>query len=302
MYFKNYFIFYFIIVFLLIIYGKCQINTSFLVSIQKILNFHNYRHIGSGTIITEEWVLSTAFIVCSTEIIIIGKSCTPKYMYLILPNVTHISYYNLTGENVHVVSQIFVHPEFHIDLVNLFNANPNHNIALYKLKSKLTFNDFIQPIPIKKQFIMNTSTEEYCVMIGWTANIPYGNKYLSSGVIKPHSYEACHLSNEEETNNGLKFCAECKDCKDPCFIDPGSPLICKNQLAAMTLKDSNWCTENTPMLRIDSYYDWITSVMRINSTREYAEFRSTKQNITTDSGVELILTHWLIYLFILMCI
>lgn len=263
----------YLILFLQINIEKCSANYSgkivggeekeiyvhpYMVNIVK--DFYNVINcLCSGTIITSQWILTSAHgvKVTSKEYVY-----TPFSLSIIAGSSTC---YNMesSGQKIRIHKMI-IHPNFTFNEYEELNIN----IALLKLETRLIFGPKIQPVKLITPFILNDSPiyeNMNCEALGWGLHSmddtsPPKLHSVELPLISQEKCRAAFIGEKFSVNLQNVYCTLDRENKGGCFGDSGGPLMCSSyQFGVLTVEMS--CTHKyypTIWARVDHYYQWIT--------------------------------------------
>ncbi|XP_069120458.1 chymotrypsin-like elastase family member 1 [Argopecten irradians] len=163
------------------------------------------------------------------------------------------------GERKMAVKQIIQHPDYDGDVL--------HDFSIIKLKRKIKYGDFIQPIPSLADDSMNLMNST-CFVTGWGATKgPLSSarflQELQTPVITNDACEAGIILNYPVTDDMI--CTDSEP-KGSCYGDSGGPLQCLVDGKWVHAGAVSWGNENCRVgpsvyARTSYHRDWILSKM-----------------------------------------
>ncbi|XP_012285477.1 trypsin-7 [Orussus abietinus] len=208
---------------------------------------HDVLHFCGGSIISENWIVTTAQ--CATELekeelqVRVGS----KYYY--------------EGGQIHLVADILVHP-------NYSEAHNDFDVGLLRLASNITFDNQTLPIRLPPPD-MEIANEEMIAVVGWGAIKNLGNfsgEIRSTKVMKIDN-DKCRLVYGNFSVTDRMFCTNV-DGAGPCMGDSGSPALAKNLIVGI-VSWSHKCAEAeypSVFVNVPIISGWITNVTGVSST------------------------------------
>ncbi|KAL2744262.1 trypsin-1-like [Vespula maculifrons] len=213
----------------------------FAVSLQNNVTIfgHDVVHFCGGSIISDTWIITSA-------------QCALRQDHINVMEF-HIragsTYYYKNG-TIYNVEKIVVHPAFNYQ-------NNDFDIGLVKLKKKIVFDKFKQPIKLfeKDQIIKN---DIEIMVVGWgaTRNVGPFSENLKKTDLQKISNEECTSTYGYQLTNRM-FCVIANNHK-PCVGDSGAPAIINNTLIGVA-SWSEACGFSYPTAYASLSYviDWI---------------------------------------------
>ncbi|KAF5287780.1 hypothetical protein FQA39_LY15716 [Lamprigera yunnana] len=151
---------------------------------------------------------------------------------------------------VHSVKKQVAHEEF--DSITF-----EHDIGLLKLTPKISYNDRVQPIALKRSHVGEGVD---LIFSGWGRSAFPGTESLDLQFIrlKTVSNERCKYDHFFPPINDTQICTLTLEEKSTCAGDPGGPLVLENKQVGILSWDQP-CGVKYPDIftRVSSYIDWI---------------------------------------------
>jgi len=206
----------------------------YIISIRRIANA--FQHMCAGSLISPDWVLTSAF--CVTEVGTYSIDAVGGDHNLLMPSL---------HEQIRGVDQIIRHPNYTSSDASIGGlATPETNdIALVHLKSPMEMTDYVQVIPLMREELLDGD----CVTAGW------GTHSLGSLIpgrllqkVAAPLMERADCEERLEVCQGPRplgcpplaedaFCAGGDVAAGPCFgylwADAGGPLACDGTLSGV---------------------------------------------------------------------
>jgi len=203
----------------------------FIISIRRIANA--FQHMCAGSLISPDWVLTSAF--CVTEVGTYSIDAVGGDHNLLMPSL---------HEQIRGVDQIIRHPNYTHSEASIGGlATPETNdIALVHLKSPMQITDYVQVIPLMREELVDGD----CVTAGWGTHslgslIPGRLLQKTSAPLMERAdceerLEPCQLQGCPPLAEDA-FCAGGAVAAGPCFgylwADAGGPLTCDGLLSGV---------------------------------------------------------------------
>lgn len=206
------------------------------------------QHFCGGAILSQQWVLTSGHCVTGRkegEFIAVAGSTS------------------LREGNGHVVTKIFLHPEFNGDGLE-------NDIAVLQIATSFVFNLIVQPANIGTDFV---GAELPATLSGWGQTSYPGS--LSDDL---QGIDMSTITNEECTSahadsdgapviKDSNICAVSENDTGACMGDSGSPLVGENRQIIGLVSWGVPCAKNLPdvFTRVSEYRDWVIETVVSNS-------------------------------------
>lgn len=163
----------------------------------------------------------------------------------------------------HIVTKIFLHPEFNADgLVN--------DIAVLQTATRFVFNLIVQPANLGDEFV---GAELSATLSGWgQTSYPGSLSDELQGIdMNTISNEECASAHAESdgapTINQYNICAVSENDTGACMGDSGSPLVAGNRQIIGLVSWGVPCAKNLPdvFTRVSEYREWVIETVVSNS-------------------------------------
>ncbi|XP_014210480.1 trypsin 5G1-like [Copidosoma floridanum] len=225
----------------------------YMVSLQYNGTFfgHDYDHFCCGSIISDRWVITSAQ--CS-------QARSVDHFHV---RVGSSEYYK--NGAIHKVEQVLVHPNFD-------ELTRDYDVALLKLRTKITFDQTTGPINLPKSCNVPRTN---LTIAGWGASKllgPMSDKLLASSVEMIPRTECQSIYGSNAVTEHM-FCTFTEGF-GPCVGDSGSPAVYKNNLIGLTSWSYGCAYENPSVyLKVihEKFQSFVGAISDDEKLREYVK-------------------------------
>ncbi|XP_053123545.1 kallikrein-11-like [Hemicordylus capensis] len=197
----------------------------------------------TGTLIDKQWLVTAA------------QCFTGRTLYVKLGE-QYLSHFEFT-EQLKIASKTIRHPFYD-------SYSKDNDIMLVKLHTPAFINKAVKPLALPSNCPIPGS---YCVLVGWGTTMLEKEYYpgvLHCGNITTLSDQECVAVYPKVLRDHMLCATVRSGGSDSCQGDPGSPLVCDNELQGITSWGFDECSDiESPsvFVKVCNYINWLEQTM-----------------------------------------